>query len=210
LELNKLSAAELIKGYREHQFSVAEVVESYIHRIKQMNETVNAVVVPLFDQARSEAKILDEMLLRGKIKGLLHGVPVTIKENIDVSGTPSTWGIEGREHENAKTDDPTVQRLRDAGAVIIAKTNAMQLLMGCETVNPIYGRTNNPWSLERTPGGSSGGEGASVASFFSPIGVGTDIGGSVRTPAHFCGIHALKSCFPGASTLPQRIKATIL
>lgn len=201
MELFKLSVAELIDGYRQHLFSVADVIETYINRIEQVNETVNAVVVPLFDQARSEAKLLDEMLLRGKTKGPLHGVPVTIKENIDVSGTPSTWGIEGRKHVLAKTDDPTVQRLRDAGAIIIAKTNAMQLLMGCETVNPIYGRTNNPWCLDRTPGGSSGGEGVSVASFFSSIGVGTDIGGSVRTPAHFCGIHSLK---PTSGSIPQQ------
>ncbi|MDP4163628.1 MAG: amidase family protein [Bacillota bacterium] len=200
MKLYTLSAQQLAEQLRNGNLTSLEIVEAYIERIEKHNKNVNAVVVPLFLQAREEARVLDEMAKKGKFKGPLHGIPVTIKESIEVNETPTTWGIEGREKEIGTRDDYSVERLREAGAIILGKTNAMQLLMGCETVNPIYGRTNNPWNVERTSGGSSGGEGAAIASLFSPIGIGTDIGGSVRTPAHFCGIHSLK---PTPGTIPQ-------
>jgi fatty acid amide hydrolase len=195
----QLSAIELRDSILNREVTVVEVVDSFIKRIEKKNREINAIVFPFFEEAREEAMELDRMLHQGKVKGPLHGVPVTVKENINVKNSPSTWGIEGRSSLVEK-DDPAVERLREAGAIIIGKTNAMQLLLGCETVNPIYGRTSNPWDLSRTPGGSSGGEGAAIASLFSAFGIGTDIGGSVRTPAQFCGIHALK---PTSGTIPQ-------
>jgi fatty acid amide hydrolase len=195
----QLSATELRDAILNREVTVVEAVDSLIERIEKGNKDINAIVYPLFEEARKEAIELDRMLSLGKVKGPLHGVPVTVKENLNVKNTPSTWGIEGR-NSLAKKDDPSVERLREAGAIILGKTNAMQLLLGCETVNPVYGRTSNPWDLSRTPGGSSGGEGAAIASLFSPLGIGTDIGGSVRTPAQFCGIHALK---PTSGIIPQ-------
>ncbi|WCN36241.1 amidase [Aneurinibacillus uraniidurans] len=199
MKLYTLSAIELAKGIRNGEFTSLEVVNSFIERIESKNKDINAIAVPLFEKARVEAKKRDEMAARGEFLGSLHGVPVTVKESIHVAGTPSTWGIEGKD-DLLKEDDPSVERLKNAGAIILAKTNAMQLLMGCETFNPVYGRTNNPWNLQRTPGGSSGGEGAAVASMFSALGIGTDIGGSIRTPAHFCGVHGLK---PTPGVVPQ-------
>ncbi|BAU28310.1 fatty acid amide hydrolase [Aneurinibacillus soli] len=199
MKLYTLSAIELAKGIRNGEFTSLEVVHSFIERIKSKNQDINAIAIPLFDKACAEAKRCDEMVARGEFLGPLHGVPVTVKESIHVAGTPSTWGIEGKD-DLLKEDDPSVERLQNAGAIILAKTNPMQLLMGCETFNPVYGRTNNPWNLQRTSGGSSGGEGAAVASMFSALGIGTDIGGSIRTPAHFCGVHGLK---PTPGIVPQ-------
>ena len=122
----------------------------------------------------------------------LHGVPVTVKECFDVTGTPSTVGLSTRSGHRAASDAPVVARLRQAGAIILGKTNVSQLLMFVEADNPVYGRTNNPWNADRSAGGSSGGEGAIVAARGSALGLGTDIGGSVRVPAHCCGIHSIK------------------
>ncbi|OAB44800.1 amidase [Paenibacillus glacialis] len=175
------------------------MVNSFIERIQRVHKDINAIAIMMFENALSEAQSCDELVANGVSLGPLHGVPVTIKESIHIAGTPSTWGIQGKD-ELLEEDDPSVARLKNAGAIILAKTNAMQLLMGCETFNPIYGRTNNPWNLERTSGGSSGGEGAAIAYMCSVLGLGTDIGGSIRTPAHFCGIHGLK---PTPRIIPQ-------
>ncbi|MEC0092007.1 amidase [Paenibacillus macquariensis] len=199
MELYRLSANDLAKGIRNKEFTSVQVVQSFIERIQRVNKDINAIAIMMFENAISEAITCDQMLANGELRGPLHGVPVTIKESIHLVGTPSTWGIEGKDELIAE-DDPSVARLKKAGAIILAKTNAMQLLMGCETFNPIYGRTNNPWNLERTSGGSSGGEGAAIAYLCSSLGLGTDIGGSIRTPAHFCGIHGLK---PTPGIIPQ-------
>ncbi|WP_261381225.1 amidase [Paenibacillus cremeus] len=125
--------------------------------------------------------------------GPLHSVPVTIKESLDVAGTPSTWGLPHRRSQLSQTDDPGVARLKQAGAIVIGKSNIMQLLMSCESVNPVYGRVRNPWRPEeRSSGGSSGAEAAILAAGGSPLGLGTDVGGSIRPPSHCCGIHGLK------------------
>ena len=124
--------------------------------------------------------------------GPLHGVPITIKDQFLVAGTPTTWGLPNQAGHRAEEDGPLVQRWRQAGAIILGKTNVPQLLYYAESDNPLYGRANNPWNLARTPGGSSGGEGAIIAAGGSPIGMGGDIGGSLRIPAHFCGLTTLK------------------
>lgn len=185
--------AELIAG---GAVSAAEVVEAHIERIERVNPQINAVVVKRYAEARAEAQAADQARRAGVVLGPLHGVPVTIKECLDVQDTPSTLGLPGRVHDRASADDPYVARLRQAGAIVLGKTNVPQLLVYYESCNPVYGRTNNPWDLDRASGGSSGGEAAIIAAHGSPLGIGTDIGGSLRVPAHFCGIVSLKPTMP--------------
>ena len=130
--------------------------------------------------------------VEGTRLGPLHGVPITIKEQFLVEGTDASFGVLHQKNHLAAEDGPLVKRLRDAGAIVLGKTNTAQLLMYIEADNPVYGRTNNPWNLERSSGGSSGGEAAIIAAGGSPLGLGADVGGSIREPAHFCGIHGLK------------------
>jgi fatty acid amide hydrolase len=195
-----LGAAELARRIAGGQVWAVEAVEAHIARIEKVNASLNAVVVKRYDAARAEAREIDARRRRGDALPPLAGVPVTIKECLDLEGTPSTSGMPGRASSPAAMDDPYVRRLRAAGAIVLGKTNAAQLLIFTETDNPLYGRTNNPWDLQRSAGGSSGGEGAIVAAGGSALGVGTDIGGSVRIPAAFCGIAAIR---PTAGRLPD-------
>ena len=185
-----LSASALAKSIAAGAVTAVEAVESHIARIEEINPRLNAVVVPLFEEARARARQAD--LVPSPERGPLHGLPVTVKECFDVEGTPSTAGLTARLAHRAASDAPLVARLREAGAIILGKTNVSQLLMFVEADNPVYGRTNNPLNANRSPGGSSGGEGAIVAARGSALGLGTDIGGSVRVPAHSCGIHSIK------------------
>ncbi len=200
MRLCELTATQLAEGIREGRFKSIDVVRDFIEQIQKLNNSINAIVIPLFEDAGREAIRLDALIAKGEVIGPLHGVPITVKESLHVTGTPSTWGIEGHEANVSDIDDEFIQRLRASGAILLGKTNVMQLLLGCETVNPVYGRTMNPWDTKRTPGGSSGGEAAAVAALFSPLGMGTDIGGSIRTPSHFCGVHGLK---PTSGLIPQ-------
>lgn len=172
--------------------SSREAVDAHISRIEAVNPSLNAVVVPLFEEARDGADAADAARRRGETRGRLSGVPVTIKESFDVAGTPTTLGLSARARRRAAADGVQAARLRAEGAIILGKTNVPQLVILNEADNPVYGRTNNPWNLERTPGGSSGGCAAIVAACGSPLSIGSDIGGSVRFPAHSCGIHSLK------------------
>ncbi|EFH81550.1 amidase [Ktedonobacter racemifer] len=189
--LTHLSASELAHSIAEGHLSSEEVVEAHIRQIETVNPLLNAVVVPLFAQARAEARKADSMLAQGTSVGPLHGVPITLKEQFMVSGTPTTVGIMSQRSRPMEHEGPLVQRLRQAGAIVLGKTNVSQLLMYHESDNPVYGRTNNPWDLARTPGGSSGGEAAIIAAGGSPLGLGGDFGGSIRVPAHFCGLYSL-------------------
>ncbi|HLW03386.1 MAG TPA: amidase [Ktedonobacterales bacterium] len=191
-DLTRLSASELAQRIRAGELTSQQVVEAHIRRIEAVNPRINALVFPLFDQARAEAKAADEAQAQGKPLPPLHGVPITIKDQFLVKGTPSTWGLLNQANHRAEDDGPLVKRLRAAGAIILGKTNIPQLLYYPEADNPVYGRCNNPWNLDRVPGGSSGGEGAIIAAGGSPLGLGGDIGGSLRVPAHFCGITTLK------------------
>ena len=204
--LTTLGAAEIAREIASGAVSSREVVEAHLRRIEEVNPQLNAVVVPLFDQARDEATAADALRARGETLGALHGVPITIKESFDVAGTPTTMGLSARLNRTATTDAPLVARLRKAGAIILGKTNVPQLLMMNESDNPVYGRTNNPANLERSCGGSSGGEAAIIAANGSPLGLGSDIGGSVRLPAHACGIQSLK---PTSGRLTMRGHAEI-
>ena len=158
------------------------------------------MVFKRYDAARAEARSADGRRASGEPLGPLHGVPITLKECLDLEGTPSTFGLPSRANTRATQDDLYVARMRAAGAIVLGKTNVAQLLFHTECENPVYGRTNNPWNLERTCGGSSGGEGAIIAAGGSPLGLGTDIGGSLRYPAAYCGIASLK---PTAGRTPD-------
>jgi fatty acid amide hydrolase len=198
--LLKVGARQLAAMIAKGEVSSVEVVRAHIHRIEQVNPLLNAVVVARFDEALEEAADLDDKRARGESAGALHGVPITIKESLDLAGSPSTFGVTAHRHDFPRKDDPYVARLRHAGAVVLGKTNVSQLLMFVETDNPVYGRTNNPWNLDRSPGGSSGGEAAIIAALGSPLGMGTDIGGSCRNPAAACGVVGFK---PTAGRLPD-------
>lgn len=185
------SATEIAQKIAAGELSASEVVEAHIQRIEEVNPRLNAVIIPLFEQARAQAKAADEARSRGEALGPLHGVPITIKESFDIAGTVSNMGISALS-QTPKQDAPLVKRLQQAGAIILGKTNVAQLLASNESDNPVYGRTVNPWNPERSPGGSSGGEAAIIAALGSCLGLGSDIGGSVRMPAHACGICSLK------------------
>lgn len=187
-----LSASELAERIRSGEISATEVTEAHIARLEEVNPSLNAVVIPLFDEARAQAAAADEALTRGAEVGPLHGVPVTIKEQFRVAGTQTTLGASARVGNVNDDEGPLVTALRRAGATVLGKTNVIQTLAGWECDNPVYGRTNNPWDLERSPGGSSGGEAAIVAAGGSALGLGGDFGGSIRVPAHFCGVHGFK------------------
>jgi fatty acid amide hydrolase len=187
-----LGALELAERIRVGELSAIEVTDAHIRRIEAVNPQLNAVVIPLFDEARAQASAADDALRRGDNVGPLHGVPVTIKEQYRVAGTQTTLGA--TKHIGNVYDDegPLVTKLRSAGAIVLGKTNIIQTLAGWESDNPVYGRSSNPWDLGRSPGGSSGGEAAIIAAGGSALGLAGDFGGSTRLPAHFCGVHGYK------------------
>jgi fatty acid amide hydrolase len=192
MNLTDQSATELLRLLVAKDVAAVEVVEAHVRAIGQRDRELNAIAVPRYERALEEAAAADRLRARGSPAGPLAGLPLTVKESFDLTGTPTTAGAARLQRKPSGGDAAVVAALRNAGAVIIAKTNLGQLCWSLETSNPIYGRTNNPWDRSRTPGGSSGGEGAAVSARLSPAGIGTDSGGSVRIPAHYCGIHALK------------------
>jgi fatty acid amide hydrolase len=198
--LHDMSATEIVRRIAARDLSAAETVEHFIARLDTVNPKLNAVTVDLYDSARNKAAEIDRALSRGEKLGPLAGLPVTVKECFDLIGTASTFGLPSRRNEIESTNDPHVGAMLAAGAIPIAKTNLPQLMIFTETDNPLYGRTNNPWDLERSCGGSSGGEGAVIAAGASPLGLGNDIGGSLRIPAAFCGIASIK---PTAGRVPD-------
>jgi fatty acid amide hydrolase len=206
LALTRLCAHELAALIARREVSSLEAVQAHIARIEQVNSQLNAVVVQRYEQACVEARAADEHLARGEPAGPLHGVPLTIKESLDLAGTPSTFGLPSRASVVADHDDPYVAGLRAAGAIMVGKTNVAQLLLYAESDNPVYGRSNNPWNLERSCGGSSGGQAAIIAAGGSPMGLGTDIGGSLRYPATFCGVASFK---PTAGRTPDQGRYSI-
>jgi amidase len=191
-EIIYASASELARAIRSGEVSSAEVVEAYLARIAEVNPRVNAVVQLTDEAARARAKEADEALARGEVWGPLHGVPVTIKDAFEMAGVVSAGGTKGRAQFVPEEDATGVARLKGAGAVVLGKTNVPEVSLAFEADNLVYGRTSNPYDFSRTPGGSSGGEAAAIASGMSPLGLGSDAGGSIRLPAHFCGIAGLK------------------
>src|SRR5262249_37808697 len=198
--LRDMSAREIAALIARRELSASEVVAHFAARLNAVNVPLNAVAVDLTEAARKAAADVDAALARGERLGPLAGLPVTIKEGFDLAGTASTFGLPTRRDVIESKDDPHVAALRAAGAIPLAKSNVPQLLIYTESDNPLYGRTNNPWDPERSCGGSSGGEAALIATGASPLGLGNDIGGSLRIPAAFCGIAAIR---PTAGRAPD-------
>ena len=186
------SAVALASAIAAKEISSLELTDMYIDRVESLDPDINAVVVKDFERGREDARAADSAVSAGKPLGPLHGVPMTIKEAYDIKGLPTTWGLPEFEHNIATTDSEMVVRMKRAGAHFFGKTNVPRSLADFQSFNDIYGTTNNPWDLERTPGGSSGGSAAALAAGLTGIEAGSDIGGSIRNPAHFCGIYGHK------------------
>lgn len=186
------SAATLAAAIRSHELSSLEALDACLQQISERNPTLNAIITMDADSARERARAADAALARGESWGPLHGVPFTLKDAHSTAGMRTTAGCEALE-ENIPSEDSTVTaRLKAAGAVLIGKTNIPPMLDDWQSCNPIFGRTSNPWDVNRTPGGSSGGAAAAVAAGMSTFDIGTDLSGSLRVPAAFCGVYGLK------------------
>jgi amidase len=194
------TAKELTQALQARKISASELAERAIARIEAFDQRLNAVVVRDFERAREAARAADVALARGERRPLL-GVPVTFKEAFNIGGLPTTWGFPQFKDFVAKEDALIVSRVKSAGAVILGKTNVPLGLADFQAYNDIYGTTNNPWDVGRSPGGSSGGSAAALAAGFGPLSFGSDIGGSLRVPAHFCGVYAHK---PTLGLVPVR------
>jgi amidase len=194
------SAKALAEAIRSKEVSSYEVVTACISRINVVNSKINAVVQNTFEEALDLARQADDALRQGNIRGPLHGVPMTIKDCLDTAGVITTAGTKGRASYNPNQAATVVARLRDAGAILLGKTNTSELTAVGITDNHVYGRTNNPWDVTRTPGGSSGGPAAVIAAGGVPFDIGSDAGGSIRMPSHYCGITGIK---PTAGRVPR-------
>jgi fatty acid amide hydrolase len=194
MQLHELDASALLEALGNGETSSVQVVQALIDRRRAVDGRVGAFIAQLDEQALAAAKSADEARKTGSAdtRPPLLGLPITIKDNIDVTGTDSTLGLPARRNQPATRDAVVVQALRQAGAIVLGKTNVPQALLVQESDNELFGVTRNPWNPSRTPGGSSGGEAAALASGQTPLGIGTDIGGSIRIPAHFTGICGLK------------------
>jgi amidase len=186
------SASQMLAQLRTRQIGCAELLQLHTQRIEALDPQINAVVVRSFEPAQVRAQAADAALQRGESWGPLHGLPITIKESFDFPGTPTTWGFVEHQHHIASQPALAVQRLLDAGAIVMGKTNVPVALSDWQSFNPVYGTTNNPWDLSRSPGGSSGGSAAALASGMSALELGSDIGASIRNPAHYCGVYGHK------------------
>ncbi|MFG2403492.1 amidase [Streptomyces brevispora] len=191
MEWNFRTAEELTAALRAGEVTSAELTDEAITRIERDDKAINAICVPDFDGARAAARGADQARARGEDRPLL-GIPVTVKESYNIAGLPTTWGMP--QHRDHVPDEDAVQvsRLRAAGAVVLGKTNVPLGLQDIQSFNEIHGTTNNPWDHSRTPGGSSGGSAAALACGFGALSIGSDLAGSLRTPAHFCGVYAHK------------------
>ena len=208
-----LSASDLAVAIRSGTYTSYEVVSAHINHIHKYNPDLNAIVAIDERAALERARKADEALARGEIWGPLHGVPVSIKDHYAVKNMRITNGFPPLADQITDFDATVVKRLKDAGAIILGITNMPVLAMDVQTFNPIYGRTNNPWDLSRTPGGSTGGGAAAVASGMTPLTIGSDLAGSIRIPADFCGVYGIKptenfisgyGIFPGISDIKKR------
>ena len=199
-ELWQLGALELAAAIRSREVSSREVVTAHLERIDAVNPHLNAVVRRIDEAALAAADAADASLAAGSVIGPLHGVPFTVKENIDLAGTPTTQGVPALADAIAPIDAPSVERMRAAGAVPLARTNLPDLGLRVHTDSSLHGLTRNPHHPDRTAGGSSGGEASAIASGMSPLGLGNDIGGSLRNPAHCCGIASIK---PSVGVIPM-------
>ncbi len=188
-----MDATEMAEKIATQQITSLQATNIYISHLQKINPRVNCLVEERFEQARQEAQSADEQIAKDEARGRLFGVPISMKESFDVAGMITSGGIPARKDYIAKEDAEVVARIRAEGAIILGKTNTPVLCFCQETDNKLYGRTNNPWGLDRTVGGSSGGEGALIAAGGAAVGVGADIGGSLRFPSHFNGVIGFKT-----------------
>lgn len=191
-ELIFLSASELAAGIKAKKFTSEQVVSAYINHIESLNPKLNSIVTLDKENAITKSQEADEALNAGKIWGPLHGVPITIKDSFETKNIRTTASHPPLQHNIPNTDATVVKKIKEAGAIILGKTNMPELAMDYQTNSPVFGTANNVWDLTRTTGGSTGGGANAVASGMSPLEIGSDIGGSLRVPAHFCGIFSIK------------------
>ena len=206
-DLIKETLGTMAAMIRKRQVSPVEVVEAHLEQIERLNPELNAIVT-LAPDAIERARAAEIAVMRGAANGVLHGVPVTIKDTIETAGLRTTSGSKMRMDYVPQTDAPAVARLKAAGAIVLGKSNAAEMAMDYTADNPVFGRTNHPLNHDLTPGGSSGGEAVAIATFMSPGGLGSDLAGSVRIPAHFCGVCGLKPTtgrVPGELQFPPSI-----
>jgi amidase len=189
------SALELAVAIRNHEISSRELLEHYLQRVDLHNPKINALVTLDAERARARADEADAALARGEYWGPLHGLPITIKDTIETAGLRTTAGAPVHAEHVPLHDAPAVARLKAAGAVVFGKTNTPVFAMDAQSYNPLFGTTNNPWDLTRSPGGSSGGAAAALAAGLTGLELGSDIGGSIRNPAHYCGVYGHKPTF---------------
>lgn len=196
MSIRDLSACELISLLVARRISSVEILDELVRAVDVHDHRVNAVVVRNFERAYKHARKKDRVRSPQTFESRpLDGVPMTVKEAFDVEGLATTWGLPAYRNNIARDNAETVDRLVDAGAIIFGKTNVPEGLVDCQSSNPLYGRTNNPWNTDLTCGGSSGGSAAALAAGFTPIELGSDLGGSIRTPAHFCGVFSHKPSY---------------
>src|SRR5205823_5865866 len=193
------TAAEMLAALRTKHVSAVELLELHVRRITRHNPALNAIVEPDFERAKAQAQAADAQRARGDDAPLL-GLPMTLKESINVRGLRTTAGMEHWKEFRSEHDAPVTTRVKAAGAVVMAKTNVPQMLADWQSANPVYGRTNNPWDVTRTPGGSTGGGAAALAAGLTPLEFGSDIGGSIRVPAAFCGVYGHR---PSETAMPR-------
>src|SRR5258705_8037539 len=193
------SAVEMLAALRARRVSAVELFDLHRRRIERHNPELNAIVAPDFERARRDAEAADARRVRGEDAPLL-GLPMTLKESINVRGLRTTAGMEMWKDFRSEHDAPVTTRVKAAGAAVMAKTNVPQMLADWQSANPVYGRTNNPWDLSRTPGGSTGGGAAALAAGLTPLEFGSDIGGSIRVPAAFCGVYGHR---PSETAMPR-------
>ena len=186
------TVAETAAAVRKKTISARELAEQTFQRIDAVNPTLNAIVGNLKETALAHAVEADQALAEGRVLGPLHGVPITIKESFAYRGTPNTWGLPDLAHAMSPRTAIAVERLESAGAIVVGKTNVPVMLADWQSDNPLYGTTSNPWDVSRTPGGSTGGGAAAIAAGLGALTMGSDLSGSLRIPAHFCGVYAHK------------------
>jgi amidase len=199
-ELWRKTATDLARLIARREISSTQVIEAHLARIAVVNPGLNAIVRVLASEARAAAQEADRKTAAGLPLGPLHGVPFTVKENIDMAGLPTTWGVPALAQAVVPLDAPVVERMRAAGGIPIGRTNLPDMALRVHTDSSLHGLTRNPWSRGRTAGGSSGGEAVALATGMTPIGLGNDIGGSLRSPANACGIASIR---PSAGRVPD-------
>ncbi|MCL4768178.1 MAG: amidase [Hyphomicrobiaceae bacterium] len=212
LDLPFRSAGQLAAEIRRKAIGASELLELFLKRVDTHDPRINAIVATALPEARARAKAADEALARGEVWGPLHGVPMTVKESFDVVGMPTTWGVPELKDNRPARNALAVDRFLAAGAIVLGKTNVPLYLADWQTFNAIYGTTSNPWDLSRSPGGSSGGSAAALAAGLTGLEAGSDIGASIRNPAHYCGVWGHKPtwgiCPPRGQAMPGIVAPT--